>query len=98
MRSAPRNVLHSIGASVTELPRHGNNSFCCGAGGAQMWKEEEPGRERVSANRFAEAMATGKDTLAVGCPFCMVMLTDAGKAAKSEMQVKDVAEIVAEQL
>jgi Fe-S oxidoreductase len=95
---APRNVLHSTGASVTELPRHRNNSFCCGAGGAQMWKEEEHGRERVSANRFAEAMATGKDTLAVGCPFCMVMLTDAAKAAKSEMQVKDVAEIVAEQL
>ena len=98
MRSAPRNVLHSTGASVTELPRHRNNSFCCGAGGAQMWKEEEPGRERVNANRFAEAMATGKDTLAVGCPFCLTMMTDAGKAAKSEMQVRDVAEIVAEQL
>ena len=61
-----------------------------------MWKEEEHGSERVSENRFREAMATGKNTLAVACPFCMVMLTDAAKAEKSDMQVKDVAEIVAE--
>ena len=83
---------------MTELARHRNNSFCCGAGGAQMWKEEEHGEERVSANRFHEAMQTGKETLAVGCPFCMIMLTDAAKAANSTMQVKDVAEIVAEGL
>jgi Fe-S oxidoreductase len=95
---APRHVLHSTGADVTELPRHRNNSFCCGAGGAQMWKEEEHGRERVSENRFREALATGKDTLAVGCPFCMAMLTDVAKAEKSEMRILDVAEIVAEQL
>ncbi len=94
--NAPREVLHLAGASLTELPRHRNNSFCCGAGGAQMWKEEEHGTARVNENRFAEAAATGKDTLAVGCPFCLAMLTDAAKAAKSEMQVKDVAEVVAE--
>ncbi len=96
--NSPRNVMGKAGASLTELPRHRNNSFCCGAGGAQMWKEEEHGRERVSENRFREAMATGKDTLAVGCPFCMVMMTDAGKALKSAIQVKDVAELVAETL
>ena len=95
---APRNALAQANAILTELPRNRNNSFCCGAGGAQMWKEEEHGQERVSANRIREAMATGKDTLAVGCPFCMIMLTDAAKAAKSEMKVKDVAEIVAEAL
>jgi Fe-S oxidoreductase len=95
---APREVLHSAGASLTELPRHRNNSFCCGAGGAQMWKEEEHGVERVNENRFREAMATGKNTLAVGCPFCLAMMTDAAKAAKSEMQVKDVAEVVAESI
>ena len=95
---APRNALVYAGHAVTELPRHRNNSFCCGAGGAQMWKEEEPGQERVSANRFHEAMATGKDTLAVGCPFCMIMLADAAKTLGSDMQVKDVAEIVAAQL
>jgi Fe-S oxidoreductase len=70
-------------------------SFCCGAGGAQMWKEEEHGRERINANRFREAQATGAQALAVGCPFCMVMLTDAKKDAASEMDVLDVAEIVA---
>jgi Fe-S oxidoreductase len=94
--NAPREVLHLAGASLTELPRHRSNSFCCGAGGAQMWKEEEHGTERVNENRFAEAAATGKNTLAVGCPFCLTMLTDAAKAAQSEMQVKDVAEVVAE--
>ena len=96
--AAPRDVLQSAGVSLTELPRHGNNSFCCGAGGAQMWKEEEHGTERVNENRFREAQATGKDTLAVGCPFCLTMMTDAGKALKSEMQVKDIAEVVAETL
>jgi Fe-S oxidoreductase len=95
---APRNALVYAGSAVTEMPRHRNNSFCCGAGGAQMWKEEEHGHERVSTNRFREALATGKDTLAVGCPFCMIMLTDAAKTANSNMQVKDVAEIVAQQL
>lgn len=95
---APRSALAKTGANVSELPRARAQSFCCGAGGAQMWKEEEHGQEHVNENRFREAAATGKDTLAVGCPFCMVMMTDAGRAAKSEMQVKDVAEIVAESL
>jgi Fe-S oxidoreductase len=93
---APREALHLAGAALTELPRHRNNSFCCGAGGAQMWKEEEHGKERVNENRFAEAVAVGKSTLAVGCPFCLAMMTDAAKAAKSEMKVMDVAEVVAE--
>ncbi len=63
-----------------------------------MWKEEEHGSERVNAQRFREAQATGATTLAVGCPFCMVMLTDAKKDAGSEMQVLDVAEIIAQSL
>lgn len=95
---APRAALGAAGASVAEMPRSRAGSFCCGAGGAQMWKEEEHGAERVSEHRFREAMATGKETLAVGCPFCMVMLTDAARAEKSAMQIKDVAEIVAESL
>lgn len=96
--AAPREALRHAGASLTELPRHRNNSFCCGAGGAQMWKEEEHGADRVNENRFREALATGKDTLAVSCPFCLTMMTDAAKSAKSEMQVKDIAEMVAETL
>ncbi len=94
----PRQTLRLVDLKIAEMPRHGAKSFCCGAGGAQMWKEEEAGTERVSANRFAEAQRTGAETLAVGCPFCMIMLTDAQKAAGSPMQVQDVAEIVAAQL
>jgi Fe-S oxidoreductase len=93
---APRLVLENVGANLIEMPRHGMQSFCCGAGGAQFWKEEEHGVERVSANRFAEAQATGAQTIAVGCPFCMVMLNDARKDANSEIEVLDVAEIVAQ--
>lgn len=91
---APRQTLLGLGANLVEMPRHGMQSFCCGAGGAQMWKEEEHGKERVSANRFKEAVQTGASTLAVGCPFCMTMLNDARKDANSEMQVLDIAEIV----
>jgi Fe-S oxidoreductase len=93
--SEPRLDITSLGLSLTELPRHGRKSFCCGAGGAQMWKEEQHGWERVNANRFKEAEATSADVLAVACPFCMIMLTDAKKAANSEMQVVDIAELLA---
>jgi len=63
-----------------------------------MWKEEEDGTERVNANRFREAQTSGAETLAVGCPFCMVMLNDARKDAASEIEVLDVAEIVLQAL
>jgi Fe-S oxidoreductase len=95
---APRDALHSAGALTIEMPRHGAKSFCCGAGGAQMWKEEEAGTGRVNEARFAEAKATGVETIAVGCPFCMVMLTDASKADGGTVNVMDVAEIVAKRL
>jgi Fe-S oxidoreductase len=95
---APRQSLKGAGVTVTELPRSRTQSFCCGAGGAQMWKEEEHGAERVGVNRLNEAIATGKDTLAVGCPFCMIMLSDAKTQVKTEIQIKDVAEMVAERL
>ncbi len=63
-----------------------------------MWKEEEHGTERVNLKRYHQAEATGAGTLAVGCPFCMVMLTDASREANDSMQVLDVAEIIAAQL
>ncbi len=91
-------VLRQTRARFVELRRHGRKSFCCGAGGAQMWKEEEHGSERVSANRMREAIATGAEALAVACPFCMIMLSDARKAANAELQVLDVAEIVLQAL
>ena len=95
---APRNSLKSAGALTIEMPRNGAKSFCCGAGGAQMWKEEEAGSARVNEMRFAEAKSTGADTVAVGCPFCLTMMNDASKADGGNIQVKDVAEIVAERL
>ncbi|MDX1435406.1 MAG: heterodisulfide reductase-related iron-sulfur binding cluster [Anaerolineales bacterium] len=94
----PRQVLEGVSSNMIELPRSGQQSFCCGAGGAQMWKEEEDGSERVSANRMQEAVDSGADTLAVGCPFCMVMLTDAAGAQQDQIEILDVAEIVAAQL
>lgn len=95
---APRENLKSAGLTTIEMPRNEAKSFCCGAGGAQMWKEEENGTTRVNEARFAEAKSTGAETLAVGCPFCMTMMSDASKADGGPMEVKDVAEIVAEQM
>ena len=63
-----------------------------------MWKEEQPGTARVGAVRVAEARATSAQTMAVACPFCMIMLTDAAKADGEQIKVVDVAEIVAEQI
>ena len=95
---APREALKSAGVLTIEMPRNSAKSFCCGAGGAQMWKEEEQGTARVNITRFAEAKSTRANTVAVGCPFCMSMMTDASKADGGEIQVKDIAEIVAEKM
>jgi Fe-S oxidoreductase len=95
---APREALKSAGALTIEMPRNSAKSFCCGAGGAQMWKEEEQGTARVSERRFAEAKSTGASTVAVGCPFCLTMMSDASKADGGEIKVMDVAEVVAERM
>lgn len=94
----PRQALKTVSENTIEMPRHGAQSFCCGAGGAQMWKEEEQGNERVSSNRFQEAQESGADVLAVGCPFCMVMLNDARNETNSTLEVLDVAEILAQKI
>ena len=94
----PRIALDNIAVNRVEMPRHGQKSFCCGAGGAQVWKEEEHGTAAVNTTRLQEAQDTGADTVAVGCPFCMIMFTDAVKNTNSEMKVKDVAELVVERL
>jgi Fe-S oxidoreductase len=94
---APRAVLNDIGLTIREMPRHGQKSFCCGAGGAQAWKEEEPGTERISNTRLAEARSMGVRTVAVGCPFCLTMLEDAAKQG-GDMEIKDIAELVAAKL
>lgn len=94
----PRKALASTDAFVLEMPRSGKQSFCCGAGGAQMWKEEEHGTDRVNEVRYKEAVATGAKTIAVGCPFCLTMMTDAAKQADQGIMVRDVAEIIAKRL
>ncbi|WP_374688186.1 heterodisulfide reductase-related iron-sulfur binding cluster [Promineifilum sp.] len=94
----PRTALAAAGLTLLEMPRSGKDSFCCGAGGAQYWKEEEHGTETVNVNRFREARATGAAVLAVGCPFCNTMMSDANREQGAPMQVRDVAELVAEAL
>lgn len=93
---SPRNTLIQIGTEIQELGRSGLNSFCCGAGGGQMWKEEEQGDERVSVNRMREAVDSGAGTLAVACPFCMIMLSDAANTLGDVIKVQDIVEILAE--
>ncbi len=95
---APRAVLKATGLDTREMERNRNRSFCCGAGGGNMWKEEEEGGQAVRQNRFEEAQSTGADVICTGCPFCMTMLRDAGKELESTTQVRDIAEIVAEGL
>jgi Fe-S oxidoreductase len=95
---APRHSLQQSGFQLTEMPRNRRDSFCCGAGGAQMWKEEEDGQMRVSSARIQEAVDTGEKLLAVGCPFCMIMLEDAAGTEEGEIEIQDVAELVASQV
>jgi Fe-S oxidoreductase len=97
---APRSVLAGTGNDVVEMPRNRNDSFCCGAGGAQFWKEEEPGSQRVSDNRYAEAVATGAEVVATGCPFCKVMLDTSANGSDDAAApvVRDVAQLVADSL
>ena len=94
----PRRIFNSIDAELVEMAKSRKQSFCCGAGGAQMWKEEEQGTTRVSTERIRQAKDVGAQTLAVGCPFCMIMLTDAAKSEAPELQLVDVAEIIAERI
>ena len=93
---APRDILNSGVGHITEMPRNRNNAFCCGAGGAQFWKEEEPGTMRVSENRFLEAVSTGAGVVATGCPFCRAMLKSSESAEKEGApEVRDIAQLVA---
>jgi Fe-S oxidoreductase len=94
----PRDALAQAGVTLLEMNRSKSNSFCCGAGGAQMWKEEEHGTNAVNMTRFGEAHRTGAETVAVACPFCATMMIDANRESGSPMKVKDVAQIVVEAL
>ncbi|MBS4065654.1 MAG: (Fe-S)-binding protein [Chitinophagaceae bacterium] len=94
---APRKVLEALDAELVEMKRCRTNGLCCGAGGAQMFKEEEKGSTRVNWERTNEAIETGAGIIAAACPFCNTMVTDGVKVAEKEesTQVLDIAEIVA---
>lgn len=94
---APRKVLEVLDAELVEMKRCRSNGLCCGAGGAQMFKEEEKGTTRVNFERTNEAIGTGAAIIASACPFCNTMLTDGVKNAEKEDTVKvmDVAELIA---
>jgi heterodisulfide reductase subunit D len=97
---APRKVLEALDAELIEMKRCRSNGLCCGAGGAQMFKEEEKGITRINIERSHEAIATGAAVIASACPFCNTMMTDGVKLADKEDSVKvmDVAELIAASL
>ncbi len=99
IHEAPREVLQTAlgGGSLCEMKRNRTGTSCCGAGGGRMWMEEDP-KHRVSTERAKEALDTGAKTVAVGCPFCLTMMTDGVAAHGSEARVLDVAELLVEKL
>jgi heterodisulfide reductase subunit D len=94
---APRKVLEALDVELIEMKRCRSNGLCCGAGGAQMFKEEEKGDTRISTERTKEAIETGATIIASNCPFCMTMLSDGVKTNEKENEVKvlDIAEMIA---
>ena len=94
---APRKILEALDAELVEMKRCRSKGLCCGAGGAQMFKEEEKGTTRINFERSEEAIATGADIIAAACPFCNTMMTDGVKNKEKEEDVKvmDVAELIA---
>jgi heterodisulfide reductase subunit D len=94
---APRKVLEALDVALVEMKRCKSNGLCCGAGGAQMFKEEEKGDIRINLDRANEAIATGASVIAAACPFCNTMMTDGVKNSEKEdsVQVLDIAELVA---
>jgi heterodisulfide reductase subunit D len=97
---APRQVLEALDAELVEMKRCRSKGLCCGAGGSQMFKEEEPGHTRINYERTHEAIDTGASVIAAACPFCNTMLTDGVKNKEKEDSVKvlDIAELVAASL
>lgn len=95
---APRVLIKKLEAELVEMKRCKQNGLCCGAGGAQMFKEPENGNKDINIERTEEALATQPDVIAAGCPFCNTMMSDGIKAKEKEQDVKvlDIAEMIAE--
>lgn len=97
---APRKVLEALDAELVEMKRCKSKGLCCGAGGAQMFKEDEPGNKRINLERTEEALATGASFIAAACPFCNTMMTDGVKnqEKENEVAVLDIAEMIAAEM
>jgi heterodisulfide reductase subunit D len=97
---APRSVLASLDAQLVEMKRCKTNGLCCGAGGAQMFKEDEPGDKRINLERAEEALATGAGVIAANCPFCLTMMQDGVKAKdkQDDVMVYDLAELIVDSM
>lgn len=95
---APRELLSKLDAELVEMKRCKSKGFCCGAGGAQMFKEAEPGNKEVNIERTEEAIEVKPNVIATGCPFCNTMMTDGVKnfEKEEEIEVLDVAELIAQ--
>lgn len=95
---APRQLIQALDAELVEMKRCKTNGLCCGAGGAQMFKEAEKGNKEVNIERTEDALATKANVIATGCPFCNTMMTDGVKHFEQEhtLAVKDIAELIAE--
>jgi heterodisulfide reductase subunit D len=95
---APREVLQKLDAELVEMKRCKTKGLCCGAGGAQMFKEAEPGNKEVNIERTEDALETKPNIIATGCPFCNTMMTDGVKhfSKEADIKVKDIAELIAE--
>ena len=96
---SPRELIRSLGVDLVEMKRNKRKSFCCGAGGAQMFKEAEKGTNEINIVRTQEAIETNAKIIATGCPFCNTMMTDGVKnLAEGKLETKDLAELIADNL
>ncbi|PQJ78477.1 (Fe-S)-binding protein [Polaribacter porphyrae] len=95
---SPRDLIRRLGVNLTEMKRHKSTALCCGAGGAQMFKDAEPGNKEVNVLRTEDALDTNPQIIATGCPYCNTMMTDGikFKEKEDEIIVKDIAELIAE--
>jgi Fe-S oxidoreductase len=92
----PRDLIDKLELEFVEMERSQERGLCCGAGGAQMFKEDEPGRTRINTERINEVMETGAHTVVANCPFCLTMLSDgvAERESPNEVKVYDISEMI----
>ena len=97
---APRSVIEQLHFEIKEMKRSRKNGLCCGAGGAQMFKEDEPGNKRINEERIEEALDLGVKTIVANCPFCLTMLQDGVKSKdkQDEVMVYDLSELILSQM